>query len=156
MIAFNPSSTIAVKGEQHLEPVLDVTDILIVNDEEAELIAHEGDIHANLEALTKEIPTVIITRGSDGVIAHHDDTRYSAEPHQCTVQETTGAGDAFSSGFLAAHLHDLPSTDRIKLGMLNAENVLCHYGAHNDLLNWEQARSALRDDERDVREKPVQ
>jgi 2-dehydro-3-deoxygluconokinase len=40
------------------------------------------------------------------------------------VVETVGAGDAFAAGFLAATLQDLPMTQRLRLGHLNAAAVL--------------------------------
>ncbi len=149
-IAFNPSSTIAVKGNDHLRPVLDKTDMVIVNEEEAEMIAEQGSTDENMDFLHEDIETVVITQGSEGVTAVHKGTRHEAPSRSCDVVETTGAGDAFSSGFLAGRLWGKSFEQSLTLGLLNAESVLCHYGAHNDLLDKERAEHQLAEDERNI------
>ena len=46
----------------------------------------------------------IITDGKDGVHLYDGKNYYHAEPHKIKVVETTGAGDAFGSSFLAGYL----------------------------------------------------
>jgi ribokinase len=43
---------------------------------------------------------VVVTRGADGVVIHRRDSSLAYPAHQVRAIDTTGAGDAFASGFL--------------------------------------------------------
>jgi sugar/nucleoside kinase (ribokinase family) len=146
-IAFNPSSTIAHYGYDHCAPILEKTDYLIINEEEAQQLAQQDDLEANISYLHDRIPNVVVTRGNDGVICIEGNERCDVDANTCDVVETTGAGDAFSAGFLAGKIHGKPTEDCVRIGMHNAESVLCHYGAHNKLLTWDEAEERLNDDD---------
>jgi sugar/nucleoside kinase (ribokinase family) len=50
------------------------------------------------------------------------------------VVEKTGAGDAFSAGFLAAIIHGLEIPEAMKWGSINSANVIGKIGAEEGLL----------------------
>lgn len=141
-IAFNPSLYLAKKGVNYLKPILRNTEILIFNKEEAQAMLNTSSenqfqILHNIHKIGPKI--IVITDGKKGVYCFDSIEKnfYSAKPNHVKVKETTGAGDAFASGFVAGKILGRSSEFSIKLGMLNAESVIGHKGAKNKLLGKE-------------------
>jgi pseudouridine kinase len=86
--------------------IIDKISILSTNKDEAEKLAgraitsHTQAIEVGMELLSKGVRKVIITLGSEGIV--YCDRSYTCYRNALSahVVETTGAGDAFSSGFL--------------------------------------------------------
>lgn len=150
-VMFNPSSYLAEKGIEYLSNVLKKTDILVLNREEAQILVGKHDIVLLLKLLKDLLGSsiVIITDGKDGCHVMDDTFHYYAKSHDIKVVETTGAGDAFGSTFLAGFIKENSVLSAIKLAMTNAESVITHHGAKNNLLTWNQALKILK-------KKPVQ
>mgnify|MGYP006302956717 CR=1 FL=1 len=145
-LAYNPSEYQAKQGYQTLKPILDATTVLIMNKEEAEYLAGFGTMDEILVRLHGfGIPVVCVTDGPRGVFAIDDAHYYSAKPSKVKVVETTGAGDAFASGFVSAYLKRNDVRDAIRVGIVNSESVITHYGAKNVLLSDRQARQRVKD-----------
>ena len=64
--------------------------------------------------------------------------------------ETTGAGDAFGSGFLAATVRGESFGNAFRWGMANGASVVRHFGAIEGLLRGDTIQSRL--DEIDISE----
>jgi sugar/nucleoside kinase (ribokinase family) len=150
-IAFNPSLYLVKKGIRYLKPVLRNTEILVFNKEEAQALL--GKNMENIYQLLHEIQTlgpkiVIITDGKNG--AHCLDTIekhfYGIKPLKLKIKETTGAGDAFASGFVAGKILGKDTQYSLRLAMLNAESVIKYKGAKNRLLGKEAFHIAEKDD----------
>jgi sugar/nucleoside kinase (ribokinase family) len=88
--------------------------------------------------------TVIITDGKHGVHMLGRQHYYFLKPRRVKVVEATGAGDAFGAGFLAGYIRKKDAEFALKLGLANAESVLQHFGAKNELLRWSQAMKETR------------
>lgn len=137
-IAFNPSSYL-IKNE-NLLPLLRLTDILILNKEEAEMLLaknsdkKEKDLSRGIYALTKGI--VVITDKDKIVFAYDGKKKYSIVPHKIKVVERTGAGDAFASGFVAGTIVGKSIGECLKLGLRESESVIRSFGAKNNLLKF--------------------
>ena len=149
-IAFNPSLYLAKKGVHYLKPVLRNTEILIFNKEEAQamLRTNSDNQFQMLHDIHKLGPKIIIiTDGKNG--AHCLDTMekhfYSIKPAKVKLKETTGAGDAFASGFVAGKILGKSTEYSLRLGMLNAESVIKYKGAKNKLLGKEAFHMAEND-----------
>ena len=59
------------------------------------------------------------------------------------VVDSTGAGDAFGSGFLAAHMAGLPLSDALRYGIANSGSVVGAYGAIAGLLTSEKMAETI-------------
>ncbi|MBD3310319.1 carbohydrate kinase family protein [Candidatus Woesearchaeota archaeon] len=144
-IMFNPSSYMCKRGAKHLKPVLDRAEILSLNREEAGYLVKGKSIKQLLKGLYRLVPhIVIITQGSKGVHCFDGKNIYSAKPNKVKVLESTGAGDAFGSGFLAGFVRTGEISKALQTGIANAESVITHYGAKNRLLTWRQAQARIR------------
>ena len=144
-IAFNPSSYLAEKGSAYLEHVLERTNILVLNKEEAELIVgcgSEKDLLWKLHELGPEI--VVITDGKKGCYCFDKNKFYHIRTHPIKVVESTGAGDAFASGFLSGIIKNNDVRFALELGLANAESVIAHKGAKSKLLTYKEAIQVMK------------
>jgi ribokinase len=144
--AFNPSRYLAEQGMEKLHGIIGGCDALILNRDEASLLSglRPEDIDGLLRALHEHARIVVITDGKAGAFATDGETRWFIQPHKIDVVETTGAGDAFASGFVAGLAKGRSIPDALKLGLVNAESVIRHIGAKNNLLTMAEARQAMR------------
>ncbi len=144
-IAFNPSSYLAEKGTQYLRKILSMTEILVLNKEEAELIVGADSMAYLGRKLHSLGPNyVVITDGKKGAYCFYDDVLYFAHTNHVPPLETTGAGDAFASSFLAGMILKDDVSFAMRLATTNAESVISYHGAKNKLLTLKEARAILR------------
>ena len=105
-------------------------DLLFPNREEGALLGGTESLAHAAAALCAHYGGVALTLGADGAIysgAAGESVRLPAQPAR--VVDTTGAGDAFSAGFLAAWLaHDAPA-ECLRQGLALAAQVVARLGA---------------------------
>jgi sugar/nucleoside kinase (ribokinase family) len=78
---------------------------LFANESEAELLTGEADFDAQMQALGRQFSHVVIKRGQFGAaLGDRHGVRLSQPAPIVKVIDTTGAGDAFAAGFVAALL----------------------------------------------------
>ena len=86
--------------------VLALVDVLIVNETEAAQLAGDDatDLFSRAQALTRSVPSVIITLGSAGsILLHRGDAELTRiEAHEVEAVDTTGAGDTFCGALASA------------------------------------------------------
>ena len=144
-IAFNPSSYLIRANPKSVKNILKNTDLLVFNREEAELLHGSNDKKAMLRLCHSLGPRiVVITDGSNGCTASDGKHFYSIKPKKIKVVETTGAGDAFASSFLAGFIKKNDVKFSLRLGMANAESVVQHIGASEKLLKYNAALASIK------------
>ena len=91
-------------SKNELLEVLKKTDILLINESEAELISGTNNIDRSAVQLQGLGPsTVVIKKGSSGVVLFHGEEKVSIGAYPVKdVIDTTGAGDTFGGGFVSA------------------------------------------------------
>ncbi|MHB8280748.1 MAG: carbohydrate kinase family protein [Candidatus Humimicrobiaceae bacterium] len=146
-IIFNPNNYLCEKGARYLEKILKNTEILILNNEEASLLTGKNDSKVNILALKELGPEiVIITDGKKPInCIDYDNNHYVVYPLDIKVVETTGAGDSFSSTFLAGFIKTRDIEFSLKLAIINSHSVLKYKGAKNKLLAYNDAVKILSD-----------
>ncbi len=142
--AFNPSTYLAKKGIGYLKEILTDCDLLVLNREEAQLLAGKENINNMLKKLQEYAKIVIITDGKNGAYAYNGIEKYTVIPRKINVVETTGAGDAFASGVTAGIIKGKSLEDSLRLGQFNAESTIAHIGAKNNLLKSGEAEKLLK------------
>lgn len=138
LLAFNPGTFQLRAGKKALAPVLEASDMLFVNKEEAaRLVGIRDDVRRYLTALHALGPrTVVVTDGPNGAHALDGSTGkifFAGIPHTPVV-ERTGAGDAFATGFVAARLYGKTIPEAMCWGVMNASSVIMHIGPQHGLL----------------------
>ncbi|MCK4589879.1 MAG: carbohydrate kinase family protein [Nanoarchaeota archaeon] len=141
-LLFNPSSYLAKKGKNFLKPILKATTILVLNREEAKKLLQTKS--NNIKTLSMQLmklgpKLVIITEGKKGVNAYDNQYLYHAKPYKVKITHTAGAGDAFTSAFLAVYLKTKNIEKALKFGNANSASVIQHYGTKHKLLTWKEA-----------------
>ena len=143
-IAFNPSMYLAERGSQNLRNILSRTELLVLNKEEACLLVGQGSIEDLLFKLKSLGPRIVaITDGKKELYVIDNQYVYNTKPPLVKVVDSTGAGDAFASSFLCGILRKNDIEFAIKLGIVNSQSVIAHYGAKNILLTYREAMKAL-------------
>ena len=80
-------------------------DWIFANESEAEALTGLSNYEAQMRALGQHFGTVLIKRGRLGAaLGGRNGVRVLLPAPQVTVVDSTGAGDAFAAGFIAAHL----------------------------------------------------
>ncbi|MFH1211851.1 MAG: carbohydrate kinase family protein [Candidatus Woesearchaeota archaeon] len=149
-VAFNPSDYQAKKGKKALKKMLGLTDLLVLNKEEAQLLlkSREENTRILLKKLFfcgKKFIAVGITDGKNGASIYDGKTAYHLNASKnLKVVETTGAGDAFASTFVAGLILGKPIDTCLKMAMINSESVITHHGAKNKLLTRKEILSKLK------------
>jgi ribokinase len=141
-LLFNPSSYLAAQGRNKLKKILDAASVLVLNKSEAKLLLNteNNSIPYLLKSLWKLGPDiVVVTEGSRGMHAYDGKLSYFMEAYSVKVVSVAGAGDAFSSGFLAGIIKKADISHALELGMANAASVIQYYGTKNRLLSYKEA-----------------
>lgn len=146
-ILFNPSTYLAKKSKSYLKDIIKHTSILVLNLQESQFILKNktNNITTLVKSLRKLGPkTIIITDGPRGVYLYDGKYLCHKDPYKVKIVSTTGAGDAFTSGFLASYIKTKDLLLSIKIGMANAASVIAHIGAQNKLLTYKQAQNYIK------------
>ncbi len=144
-LAYNPGS-IQIKNLELVKEVLPRTDILIVNLEEAQKIL--GTDLNDAPALIKKLLTLgtkeaAITNGSEGAWAGNTDGVWHCESFPVEVISKTGAGDAFSSGYLAARLYKHDTGTALNWGIASSCTAISSSGPEKNLLNKKEMAETI-------------
>ncbi len=146
-VLFNPSLYLAKKGKGYCRSLLRSTDILVLNKEEAQVLA--GTQSSSFPFLLRSLHNlgpelVVITNGRKRLYALRDGKIYSLLGPDVPIVHTAGAGDAFTAGLLAGIVKKWPLEDALRLGQVNATSVIQHIGTKNILLTEKQARAQIK------------
>lgn len=147
-LAFNPGTPQITEGREGIREVLAATDILFVNKEEGERIigASVPQTKILLVALQSFGPKiVVVTDGKKGSYVLDEKNRYyhiGIVDHP--VVERTGAGDAYTSGFLSAVIYKRSIPEAMLWGTCNAASVVGKIGAQEGLLHRAEMEKELQ------------
>jgi len=138
-VALNPSKQQLALPENILKNILEKTDILFLNQEEASFLTkinfeNENEIFKKIDQMCPGV--AVMTKGGQGVTASDGKYLYSALPNKDRkIVDTTGAGDSFASGFLSDYIRYNGDIEKaIQLGLGNSEANLAEVGAKTGLL----------------------
>jgi len=148
-MGFNPGTFQLQLGRKKLKDIYERTYVLFVNREEAGQILETKD--NNLEALCKGLhrlgpKIIVITDGPKGSYASDGASRYfmPSYPDPAPPFSRTGAGDAFSTGFMAALIYGLPVPEALQWAPINSMNVVRFTGAQKGLLTKSELMKFLK------------
>ncbi len=146
-VSFNPGMSEIKLGLQKLLPLLQRVDVLLLNRAEAAFLTRETKIEKILRKLQAIVPLVVVTEGRQGAHATNGAYYYFKPTYKVKIADTTGAGDAFHCGFVAAIIKGLPVEKAMSWGNANAQSVIMYLGAKNKLLSLHEIEAFIREHE---------
>lgn len=155
-LAMNPGSYQFTHGLASIQAMLAHTSVIIVNKEEAAKLV-EKTSRASIKTLLKELKkrgpeTVIITDSTRGSYGLQGTTMLHMPPYPIKAKARTGAGDAYTSGFLSATVLGKSLDEAMMWGTANAGGVIQEFGAQKGLRKKKQIEGIL-DDHQSLRPK---
>ncbi len=108
-------------------------DVLFANEAEACSLFQVGSLEEALPLAAAAVPLAALTRGAEGSVVLRGDERVAVPAEPARVVDTTGAGDAFAAGFLAAHVAGHPIEECARRGGRTAAAVIAHLGARPEV-----------------------
>lgn len=148
-LAFQPGTFQLEAGVERLRQVYERSEILGVNREEAQIVIgrRSDDIHYLLDKLHDLGPKIVlISDGHQGAYASDGTNRYKMPiyPDPKPPYDRTGAGDGFTSTFVAAIIHGADIADALLWAPINAMSVVQKVGAQAGLLTQREIEHYLR------------
>lgn len=147
-LAFQPGTFQITAGTKRLSRLYARTEVLLVNREEAVQVSggNKNDIHDLLDKLHDLGPKiVVITDGPNGSYASdgQDRLKMPAYPDPAPPLERTGAGDAYSSTFVAELVRGNSIEGALQAAPINSMNVVQHVGSRAGLLTKDKLDQLL-------------
>jgi sugar/nucleoside kinase (ribokinase family) len=104
-------------------------DLLLPNRDEAAVLTGMPDPKAAARALTAQAREVVVKLGAQGALWTDGNAPVRAPAVDVQVADTTGAGDAFAAGLLAARLAGAAPADALGAGCALAAEAVARHGA---------------------------
>ncbi len=146
-LSVNPGTLQIQERKRELFQLLRFSSLLFVNTQEAkDLLQEDLPPALLLQKLQKLGPeTVVITDGAKGAYARRLQRSFFAPSFPGVRKEATGAGDAFTSGFLGAVGYEMSINDALAWGSVNAASVIGYIGPTAGLLTRREISKRLRE-----------
>ena len=128
ILSFDPGMLYVEKGLDEIKPILDRTNILLINEAELKILYKKlGDL--SIKEIAKQliesgIETVVVKKGSKGVFAMNTKEECDVKAFESEVVDTTGAGDSFNAGFLYGMLNNFNLKESCTLGNFTASKAI--------------------------------
>lgn len=154
-MAWNPGAAEISSGRETLTPFLAQTEILILNKDEAIELASSArentlsvdDLNDVLKLIREigswGVKVVVITDGRNGAYVNAGGSVRRASAILERQADTTGAGDAFGSGFVAGYMISADPETALKFAILNSSGEVTEFGAENGIMTREEIESRL-------------
>lgn len=157
-LAINPSRAMIERRSREFLALLRQAEILFINKEEGlslTRLSWQNDIDELAKALTHLGPKIVcLTDGAKGALAQSGAIKRFARrlTNATEVVDSTGAGDAFASGFLAGYILGQKATlaegelieQAFSYALLNSASVVTQIGAQSGLRTPEEIERELR------------
>jgi len=147
-MAFNPGTHQIHLGGKELRPLLARTNTLFLNREEsADVLGVETDDIKELCDGFHEIGVelMVLTDGPEGSYVSDGQQILHLKIFRGPVNERTGAGDSYGSGFTAAIMKGKSIAEAMLWGNANSTSVVKFIGAREGLLKEEQIEASIKE-----------
>lgn len=131
-VAFTLSDVFCVEGHRaDFRALLEGhVDLMFGNENEVKSLYQTDDIDAAMAELARHSCITVVTRSEKGAVVLGGGHRYEVSGERVArVVDTTGAGDLFAGGFMAALVQGRSLPDCARVGCIAAAEVISHFGA---------------------------
>ncbi len=137
-LGFNPGTLQVRDGLAKIENVIKQSNVMIINKDEARMILNNSenkDIKYYLKTFFKlGSNNIVITDGEHGAYSYDGREFLHINTLGSKVVERTGAGDAFSTGYISAIINGFDCYDALRWGTVNSDSVIKFIGPQTGLL----------------------
>jgi 2-dehydro-3-deoxygluconokinase len=146
-LGFNPGTFMLRAGPKTNEIMLKRTSVLSLNIEESQ--AWVGDCGRDPEELCRRLgklgpKAIALTDGRRGAYSYSAEGFYYCPEYPGERVEATGAGDSFTTAYIAALSHGLSHHDALMWGPVNAGSVVQKVGPQAGLLTRREIETKLK------------
>ncbi|MBI3232279.1 MAG: carbohydrate kinase family protein [Candidatus Doudnabacteria bacterium] len=146
-LGFNPGTFMLRAGSKVNAQILKRTDLLSLNVEEAQ--SWVGENGRDPEELCKRLinlgpKAVALTDGRRGAYSYSKEGFFYCPEYPGERVEATGAGDSFTTAYIAALFYGLPHAEALRWGPVNAGSVVQKIGPQTGLLSKKDLESRLK------------
>jgi sugar/nucleoside kinase (ribokinase family) len=144
-VGFNPGTFQLRKGPKFNKLILERTSLLSVNKEEAQSwVGNVSDVEELCKRLRKLGPKAIaLTDGRKGAYSYSDEGFFYIPEFPGPRIEATGAGDSFTTAYMAGRIYGKPHKEALQWGPINAGSVVLKVGPQEGLLTRAQIQSHM-------------
>lgn len=131
-VAFTLSDVFCVNGHgADFRALLEShVDLMFGNENEVKALYQTNDLNAAMAELAKHACITVVTRSARGAVVVGGGQQWEVPGQQVSrVVDTTGAGDLFAGGFMAALVAGRPLPECAAVGCIAAAEVISHFGA---------------------------
>lgn len=130
--------------------IISLFDLFIPNAQETQALTETENLEDGAKVLSEIVPYLIVKEGGDGAHAFHGETHIFQEALDVESRDTTGAGDVFNAGVLAAKIagHDL--TTCLRWGIVAGGMATQGPGGTATAPNREELQKRLRELDEEV------
>ena len=135
-VAFTLSDVFCVEGHRadFQELLAGHVDLMFGNEHEVCALYQTQSLDAAMAELAKHACVAVVTRSSQGAVVLEGGRRHViAGEKVAKVIDSTGAGDMFAGGFMAAMVDGRSLPDCARVGCITAAEVIGHYGARPEV-----------------------
>jgi ribokinase len=133
-VSFDPGIIYARLGLKKLKPIIKRAFVMMPNAIELRLLTGKADYRRGAESLLNDgVSLVAVKLGAKGCYVTDGKERHLIQTYKVRVVDTTGAGDAFSAGFLYGLIKNKTILNCGKIGNLVASRCIMRVGARAGL-----------------------
>lgn len=132
-ILMDPGELYARKGINKIKPILKRTCVFFPNENEIRILTNQNYEIGAKELIKIGISIIAVKLGHKGCYVTNGKEDYLIPPLKKKAKDSTGAGDAFCSGFIYGLLHERDIFECGKLGNFVASCCIGKYGARTGL-----------------------
>lgn len=123
--------------------LLSEVDVFLLNEIELTGISGAHGVEEGLQRLSQGSTHVVAKLGASGCAIRHEAGVYREPAIRVDVVDTTGAGDSFDAGFLAAWLRGLPTRSCLRYGTICGGLSTLGLGGTSSQPDWERVEAAF-------------
>lgn len=129
--------------DETVRAIVSSLDIFMPNTVEAQRLTGTASLDEAASILRQAVPYLVIKDGSRGAHAWHADGYIHAPAIKAEPVDTTGAGDIFNAGFLAAYLQAKSPSECLRWGNIAGGLSLRGYGGYSTSPTFEELQLHL-------------
>ncbi|MGB9978485.1 carbohydrate kinase family protein [Methanobacterium sp.] len=130
-LSLNPGTLLSAYGIDELYKPIKRANVIFLNKKEVKIITGENLDTGAQTLLDTGVKMVVVTCGKDGARLYTKDKIIHSPVKETAALDTTGAGDSFAAGFIAAYIKDKELKECLDFANIVASSCVGKIGAMN-------------------------